>query len=145
MLLKDQLIELGKNLPASFQPQKDGTLAMEYVVAERKWLLSRKKVTYRCCVRVDDAGKAVRVFETLKESEFGLSSGSDDIGPGFGFKKETYKTSGTEREGTIDYQARLLGQHYRCEFDFSRIRNAVKQAAADAGYAFSVCPTGRSL
>ena len=91
MTLKDQLIELSKSLPAAFQPQKDGTLAMEYVVAERKWLLSKKKVTYRCRVRVDDAGRAVRMFEMLKESGFGLSSGSDDIGPGFGFKKGFFR------------------------------------------------------
>ena len=84
MALKEQLMEVGTNLPAPFQPQKDGTLALEYVVAERKWLLSRKKVTYRCRVRVDDAAQAVRMFEMLKETGFGLSSGSDDFGPGFG-------------------------------------------------------------
>jgi hypothetical protein len=141
MPLKDQLLELSKGLPAPFQTQQDGTLTMEYVVAERKWLLSRKKVAYRCRVRVDDAGRAVRMFEMLKESGFGLSSGSDDIGPGFGFKKEPYKTPGVEREGAIDEQARLFGQQYKCAFDFSKIRNAVKQAAADAGYAFAMCLT----
>ncbi|MCX7826133.1 MAG: hypothetical protein N2689_11335 [Verrucomicrobiae bacterium] len=141
MSLKDRLIELGKNLPAQFQPQQDGTLATEYVVAERRWLLSRKKVTYRCRVRVDEARRAVRMFEMLKESGFGLSSSSDDIGPGFGFKKETCKTTGPAREGGIDEQARLLGRQYKCEFDFSAVRNVVKQAATEAGYAFSMCLT----
>lgn len=145
MALKEQLMEVGTNLPAPFQPQKDGTLALEYVVAERKWLLSRKKVTYRCRVRVDDAAQAVRMFEMLKETGFGLSSGSDDFGPGFGVRKETYKTSGVEREGFIDEQAQLFGQQYKCQFDFSKIRTAVKQAAAGAGYTFSMCLMEKSL
>lgn len=145
MPLKEQLIELGKALPGAFQEQKDGTLALEYVVAEKKGLLSRKKVTYRCRVRVDDAAKSVRMFEVLKESGFGLSSGSDEMGPGFGVRKESYKVSGKEREGVIDEQARLLGQQYKCQFDFAKVRDGVKQAAAGAGYAFEMCLIERSL
>lgn len=138
MALRDELTQTGSNLPAPFQQQKDGSLTLEYVVAERKWFLSRKKVTYRCRVRIDDDAKSVRMSEVLKESGFGLSSGPDDIGPGFGVRKESYKIGGAEREGYIDEQASLLGRQYKCQFDFSTVRNAVKQAAAGAGYAFSM-------
>jgi len=145
MLLSERLLEIGQTLPAPFHLQKDQTLLLEYVVAERSWLLSKKKVSYRCRVRVDDAGKTVRMFERLKESAFGLFGGVDDVGPGASFKKETFRSSGTEREGVIDEQARLFAKRYKCRFDFSEIRNAVKKAAADAGYAFSMCLAENSV
>ena len=106
MSLVDKLIEASASMPAKLERQKDGSLTADVTVAERKAFLSKKKLQYKCRARVDDATHTVRFWEMLVESGSGISSGSTDFGggmsPGFGFKKETYKTSGKEREGTIE-------------------------------------------
>jgi hypothetical protein len=120
-------------------PQKDGSLKLEKVVAERKSFLSKKKITYSCRLRVDDAERQVRFFEMLKESGFGVSAGGgDDMSPGFGFKKETYSISGKGRSGTVEEQSRLFGKDYSYTFDFGGFRESLRQAAADAGYGFEI-------
>jgi hypothetical protein len=145
MTLKERLLAEIPGLPARFEEQKDGSLALESVVAERKSFLSRKKLTYRCRVRLDEAGKEVKLFEILKESGFGMSGVGDDMAPGFGFKKETWKSDGKTREGTLEEQSRLFGKDYSYKFDFALVRKAVEQAAADAGFSFTVCLREKSL
>lgn len=145
MSLSEELMKLGSDLPAPFQTQKDGSLTLEYVVAERKGFLSSKKVTYRCRVRADDSGRSVKMFEMLKESGFGISGGSDELGPGVSFRKEVTQLKGLEQEGYIDEHARLLGAQYKCQFDFAKVRNVVKQVAANAGYAFSMVLLEKSV
>ena len=46
----------------------------------------------------------------LKECGFGLSSGGDDMSPGFGFKAGTYNTMSGAREGGIKEQSTLFGR-----------------------------------
>ena len=118
--------------------EKKGVHAMERVVAERKTFLCRKKLLYRARFRIVEEKKEVHFTELLKESGFGLSSGSVDTGmsPGFGFKKETYKTGLGPREGTIEEQSTLFGKQYTYTFDFSAVRKAVESAAQAAGYTF---------
>ena len=84
MSLKSVVIETSKNFPAEFKEQKDGSLFLQFVIAERKSFLSKKKLTYRSKLRVNDEKKEVTFFEMLSESSAGLSAGS-----GFSFKKET--------------------------------------------------------
>jgi hypothetical protein len=120
-------------------PQKDGSLKMEKVVAERKSFLSKKKLTYTCRLRVDEAARQVRFFEMLKESGFGVSAGGgDDTSPGFGFKKETYGISAKGRSGSIEEQSRLFGKDYAYRFDFGAFREALREEAEGAGYAFEI-------
>ena len=52
---------------------KKGIIGLEFVVAERKSFLSRKKLVYRCALSLDDTAKTVRFYEILKESGYGLS------------------------------------------------------------------------
>lgn len=83
MALKEKLIEVSKNFPAEFKEQRDGSLILQFVVAERKVFLSKKKLTYKCKTKIDDTEKGVTFFEMLRESSVGLSGGS-----GMGSKKK---------------------------------------------------------
>ena len=118
--------------------EKKGVHAMERVVAERKTFLCRKKLLYRARFRIVEEKKEVHFTELLKESGFGLSSGSVDTGmsPGFGFKKETYKTGLGPREGNMEEQSTLFGKQYTYTFDCSAVRKAVESAVQAAGYTF---------
>ncbi len=118
--------------------EKKGVYTLERVVAERKSFLCRKRLLYRAKFRIVEEKKEVHFTELLKESGFGLSSGSVDteMSPGFGFKKETYKTGLGPREGTIEEQSTLFGKQYTYTFDCSAVRKAVESAAQAAGYTF---------
>lgn len=133
MALKEKLIEVSRSFPAEFKEQRDGSLILQFVVAERKVFLSKKKLTYKCKAKIDDMEKVVTFFEILRESSVGLSGGS-----GMGFKKETYRLKGKEREGNIEEQSRLFGKDYKYSFDYKKIREAIKEEAEKAGYSFSV-------
>ncbi len=62
-----------------------------------------KRLIYKCSLRINDENKNIKFFEILKESEAGVSVGSEDdnFGPGFGFKTEKIKIGQGSREGTI--------------------------------------------
>ena len=141
MTLKEKLVEVSRELPARFEEQKDGTLTLESKIAERKVFLSKKTLTYRARLRVDDEKKQVRFFEMLKETGIGISSGGgvDDISPGFGFKKETYKTTGKAREGSIEELSKLFGKDYKYSWDYSAIRKKVELETQNGAYSFFIC------
>lgn len=133
MSLKEELIGVSENFPAEFKEHRDESLMLQFVVAERKVFLSKKKLTYKCKIRVNDEKKEVTFFEMLSESNSGLS-----VGSGFEFKKETYGIKGKEREGGIEEVSRLFGKDYKYSFDYKKIREAIKKEAQDADYSFSV-------
>jgi hypothetical protein len=145
MSLTDAIVAAGSSYPEPFKRGKDGTLELETVVAERKAFLSKRKLTYRCRLRVDDQARRVRFFEILVEKGSGISSGEGDMAAGFGFKKETYKVGGATREGTIEEQSRLFGKDYDYRFEFGAVRKDAERAAAEAGYAFEVVLREKSL
>ena len=142
MALKDELTAYAKGIPAELK-EKKGVYTLEFTVAERKVLLSKKKLTYSAKFRIDDSKKELRFSEMLKEASSGMSSG-DDFGPGFGFKKESYKTGAGPREGSIVEQSELFGKQYSYSFDFKKVRSAIEAAADKAGYAFKyqITPIG---
>lgn len=141
----DTIIARGTAYPAQFKRGKSGTLELETVVAERKAFLSKRKLTYRCKLRVDDAARSVTFYETLVEKGSGVSSSDGDMEPGFGFKKESYKVGGASREGTINERSALFGKDYDDSFEFGAVRRDVERAAAEAGYAFRVVLREKSL
>lgn len=134
----DRLLRLDGRLPAALEQHKDGTLGMECIIAERKALLSKKKLTYKCLLRVDDTSATIRFWEALVEKGSGVSSGPDDISPGFGFKKESYKTGAKTRSGSIEEQSRLFGKDYTYDWDYATVRHAVGEMADEAGYTVEV-------
>ncbi len=135
MTLKQTLLAMSI-FPAPFLEQKDGTLTLDFVAAERKSSLSSKKASYHCRLRVDEGTRKVLFFQVLKEKGSGISGG-DEMGPGFGFKKETYTTTGSQRSGSIEESSQLMGKGYSLSFDYGKVREAVRTKAESAGYAFS--------
>jgi hypothetical protein len=136
MLIQDINIIVSA-IPAQLK-EKKGLYSFEFTVAERKAFLSTKKLAYRAYFRMDEAKRELRFTEMLKETGSGLSSGSDDISPGFGFKAETYKVGfGKPREGGIAEQSSLFGKQYKYAFDYSKIRKDIEAMAAKAGYIFN--------
>jgi hypothetical protein len=131
----DEIARFVEGIPATLR-EKRGVYAVEFTVAERKAFLSKKKLTYSARFRIDEDRKELRFTEMLKESGSGAYSGGDDQTPGFGFKKETYKTGTGPREGTIEEQSKLFGAQYSYTFDFSKVRTFVESEATRAGYAF---------
>lgn len=133
MSLKEELIKIGKSFPGEFKERRDGSFILKFVIAERKVFLSKKKLTYKCKVRINDEKKEVTFFEILSESSSGLPAGS-----GFEFKKETYGTKGKERDGGIEEMSNLFGKKYTYSFDYKKIRETLKEEAQKEGYSFSV-------
>jgi hypothetical protein len=122
-------------IPAQLK-EKKGLYSFEFTVAERKAFLSTKKLAYRANFRLDEAKKELLFSELLKESGSGISTGSNDISPGFGFKTETYKTGAGPRGGTLAEQSALFGKQYSYSFDYSKIRKDIEGLAENAGYNF---------
>lgn len=145
MDITERLLQSGSQLPAPFERRKDGSLEMNTVIAERKAFLSTRKLTYRCRLRADDQARVVRLWEILIEKGSGVSSGTDDISPGFGFKKESYKVGGKAREGSIEEQSRLFGKDFDYKWDYASVRRVVEAAAAEAGYGFEVVLREKSV
>lgn len=140
----DAIQAFAQGIPAVLK-EKRGVYSLEFTVAERGSFLSKKRLSYSAKFRADDAAKEVRFTEMLKESGSGAYSGGDDFGPGFGFKKETYKAGAGAREGSIDERSRLFGEQYTYTFDFSKVRAFVESEAAKCGYAFKYQTTSLGL
>jgi hypothetical protein len=144
IMLVDAIKAFAEGIPAVLE-EKRGVYSLEFTVAERGSFLSKKRLSYSARFRVDDDKKELRFTEMLNESGSGTYSGGDDLSPGFGFKKETYKTGAGAREGSIDEQSKLFGMQYTYSFDFSRVRDFVESEAAKSGYAFKYQTTSLGL
>ena len=145
MSLTDDLAGASGALPVRLEPQKDGSLAGEAVLAERKAFLSKKKLTYKCKARVDEGARVVRFWEMLIEKGSGVSSGGDDFGPGGGFSAGTYKTGGKERSGSIETVSSLFGKDYSYQWDYAAVRTGLQQVAAAAGYGWETVLNPKSV
>ena len=99
---------------------------MEMLVAERKAFLSKRKLTYKCRLRVDDAAHSVTFWEMLVEKGSGVSGG-DDMAPGFGFKKEIYRTKGKELSGGIEEASSLFGKDFDFNWDYAVVRRGTRR------------------
>ncbi len=120
--------------------EKKGVWEWSVVIAERKAFLSKKKLTYSARMRFDDALKSIVLSEMLVESGSGLSSGGggldDGMSSGFGFRTESYNTTGGARAGHIAEQSNLFGKTYQYSFDWQEIRTRVEAVANANGYRF---------
>ncbi len=126
-------------------PEKDGSLEGEAVLAERKAFLSKKKLTYTCKARADEGTRTVRFWEMPVEKGSGMSSGTDDMAPGVGFKAGTYKNGGTERRGSIEEVSSLVGKDCSYPWDHAAVRTALQQVAAAAGYGWRTVLNRKSV
>jgi hypothetical protein len=129
--------------------EKKGVWEFSKVIAERKAFLSKKKLTYTAKFRIDEDNKTLKFTEMLAEKGSGLSSGGgfdSDMGmsPGFGFKKEVYKSGMGGREGSIQEQSSLFGKDYSYDFDYKEVRSKFEELAKKSGYQFKyqITPIG---
>ena len=100
----------------------------EDLIAAGSAFLSKRKLTYKCKLRVDDGARCVTFWEMLVEKGSGVSGGGD-MAPGFGFTKETYGTEGKERSGRIEEASSLFGKDFDYTWDFAVVRNTVRGMA----------------
>lgn len=138
------LAYFSQELGANVNPKGQGGEA-HMVIAERKSFLAKKKVEYTAKFRVDEDDRSVHFTETLKESGSGISGGDMvDVGGGFTFAKETYRTGPGGRDGSLEAQGNLLGKKYAFTFDYGKIRGAVRAIAERHAYRFEyqVFPRG---
>ena len=135
MALTDDIIKLAQSLSLEAKTKGD-LITLSATLAERKAFLSKKKLEYSARIRINEAKKEVNFSEMLKESGFGLSSGSNDMSPGFGFKTESYNTFSGAREGGIKEQSDLFGKKYTYTFDYAKIRKEVEALAEKSHFAF---------
>ncbi len=143
-MLAEEIAKFVATIPATLE-EKRGIYSIEFVIAERKAFLSKKKLTYSAKFRIHDEKRELHFTEMLRESGAGAYSGLDDSSPGFGFRRETYKTGAGPRGGTIEEQSRLFGKEYSYVFDFAKVRTVVEAAATKAGYAFAYHLTAHGL
>lgn len=134
------LIEEIKNLPSvkggNLKGDK-GTYELKIILAERKAMLTKQKLEYFARFKIDDNRKVVHFTEMLKETGAGISSGGiEDISPGFGIQKVTYKIDASGREGSIEEQSLLFGQKYEYKFDWRNIRQNIETVTKKNGYLF---------
>ena len=143
-MLIEEIRKIIDKIPAELK-EKKGLFSIEFTIAERKVMLSKKKLTYAAKFRLDEVKKELHFTEMLKESGSGFSSGDNDFSPGFGFKTETYKTGVGGREGSIKEQSDLFGKQYSYTYDFSTIRTLIEAETIRAGYSFKYQITGIGL
>ena len=144
-MLIDEIRKIVDKIPAELK-EKKGLFSIDYIVAERKSWLNKKKLTYSAKFRLDEVKKELRFTEMLKEVESGFSSGLDsDISMGSGFKTSNIKQGLGGREGIIKEQSDLFGKQYSYTFDLSSIRTQIEAEAIRAGYSFKYHLTGIGL
>jgi hypothetical protein len=135
-MLIDEIRKITDKIPAELK-EKKGLFSTEFTVAERKAMLTKKKLTYSAKFRLDEVKKELRFTEMLKETQSGFSSGLDsDISMGSGFKTWKSKQGLGGREGSIKEQSDLFGKQYSYTFDFSSIRTQIETETIRAGYSF---------
>lgn len=117
--------------------EKNDVFTISKTIAERKFLLSTRKLVYSARISIDEKDKTLVFSESLKETGFGWPIGGEtEISPGFGFKTESYKTGMGPREGIIEEQSNLFGKKYNYHFDFAKFRGLFENLATQSGYAF---------
>lgn len=125
-----------QDIPGEFQDKKE-VFCLDCVIAERKTFLSKQKLSYIARFRVDDSSKEITFTEMLKEEKSGLGAGgTDDISPGFSFRKSSSSSGPGGLEGVVDQQSSLFGKKYNFAFDYKKVRAAVKEAAEREDYSF---------
>jgi hypothetical protein len=141
MALEDQLIAASDAVLAPLVWQEDGSLALEAVVAVRGTLLKKKRLEYRCGVRIDDDTETVWFWETLVEKGAGLpTAGRRGVSAGFGLRQESCTSGLDEDEGRVEQVARLFDKDGDLRWDSAALRASLRQVVELHGYRFETQP-----
>jgi hypothetical protein len=133
--IDERIVALANELGTDLR-QQGNRYTLAKVLAERRIFLSKRKLTYMARIKVDEPTRTIEFSERLEEVTSGLGGGDADSSPGFGYRKEKYRTGRTAREGTIEEQSRLFGARYDYRFDYAAIRTRVEVVAHETGYGF---------
>lgn len=99
-------------------------------LANANWGVGKKKIEYKASLVADPALRTVHFWEMIKESGSGMMAL-------FSFKKETYRTDGTTRSGTVNETAYgAQGKVIDYNWDYAQTRQLVEQAVRSQGWQF---------
>ena len=138
MDLTEEIRKIAEGIPAELKEDKKG-FVLEWVVAERKSFLSKKKLVYQAKIHLDRERNELRFSERLKESGFGLSAGAGRAmisAPALVSRRKNTAPGSGPREGTLEEQSNLFGRKYQYRFDFGLIRRSIEAKTVEAGYRF---------
>lgn len=136
MFFLDEIKKLASEKGATLS-EKKGLYTFQALIAERKVFLSRKKLEYIAKFRIIEDIKELKFTEMLKEKSSGLSAGSsDEMSPGFGFKKTSYNSKTDGLSGIIEEQSNLFGKSYTYKFDYASVRKEFESLVHKYGYTF---------
>jgi len=138
MSLKKELIAVSKQFPNKFKEWRDGSLIMSFVIAERKTLFSKKKLIYKCKVRINDEKKEIAFFEILSESNSGLP-----FIPGYELNNEIYGAKFRGLAGGIEESSNFFVKKYKYSFDYKKVREAIQKEVEKTGYSLSIKLLGK--
>lgn len=135
----DQVIKAyAKEISANLK-EKKGVYDLSLIVAERKTMMSKQKLSYEAKFKVDDKEKTVKFTEMLKEASSGMSAD-------MGFQSTSYRTGkGGQQESVIEQQSNQFGKKYSYDFDFKTIRGKIESLTQEAGYSFQYQITARGI
>jgi hypothetical protein len=138
MTLAQEILGYSQDISADVK-EKKGSYTLSLIVAERKTLLSKQKLTYQAKFRIDDPEKLVKFTEKLVESSSGMNAGTD-------FQTQSFRTGkGGKQESVIDKQSKQFGKKYSYDFDFKNIRGKIESLTEEAGYDFQYQITAKGL
>lgn len=135
----DQAVKTyAKEISANLK-EKKGVYDLSLVVAERKTMMSKQKLSYEAKFKIDEKEKAVKFTELLKESSSGMNAD-------MGFQTQSFRTGkGGQQESVIEQQSTQFGKKYSYDFDFKTIRTKIESLATEAGYSFQYQITAKGI
>ena len=105
-------------------------LEITNVLADADWQVGRKKIEYSARLLVRPEERNVIFWEMIKETGMGM-------GALFSFKKETYRSDGHTRSGTVsEIGYGMNGKVIDYDWDYGQVRNLVENAVRGRGWQF---------
>lgn len=109
---------------------RNADLEIANVLADANWKVGKKKIEYsaRLLVRAED--RSVVFWEMTKETGMGM-------GALFSFKKETYRSDGQTRSGTVsEIGYGMNGKVVDYDWDYAKVRTLIENAVRSRGWQF---------
>ena len=105
-------------------------LEIHNTLADADWTSGRKKVEYSACILAETSSRTIIFWEMIKETGSGM-------GAFFSFKKETYRSDGKTRSGTVQETGYTPGgKQIDYQWDYANIRQLVETAVRQSGWQF---------
>ncbi len=103
-------------------------LSIDAELLDAKFSTGKKKIRYESMILLDEAAKAVRMYEKTTETGAGMSFGSSG--------ESTFQSGSTLFRKVKSVQYGPEGKVFEYDFDIGAIAKAVKTAAKERGWSF---------